>query len=119
MKVNDILSRLITLPSNFQSVGNMSIYDLLKETGYFDIHEKISVESIRNTLAKSPEYVEDWIIYSEDKRSAFGWYFKQQDNKRYVVGLLSGDRKVGNEYGNRLEACAIFIKNEIESIRAL
>lgn len=118
MKVNDTLNGLINLPRKFNSVGNKSIYDLLKETGYFEIHDKISVESIRNRLAQSPEYVKDWILYSEDKRSSSGWYFKQEDSQRYVVGFLNGKgNNSHNEYADRFEACANFIKHEIDNIR--
>ena len=118
MQISNTLNGLVSLPRKFNSVGNMSIYNLLKETGYFEIHDKISVESIRNTLAKSPESVEDWILYSEDKRSSSGWYFKQEDNQRYIVGFLGGKGNSSHdEYSNRLEACAIFIKHEIDNIR--
>jgi hypothetical protein len=118
MKLNDTLDGLINLPREFNSVGNKSIYDLLKETGYFEIHDKISVESIRNKLAQSPKCIEDWIRYSEDKRSRSGWYFKQEDKQRYVVGFLNGKgNNAHNEYSDRLEACAIFIKQEIDKIR--
>ena len=118
MKVNDALNGLINLPRKFNSVINKSIYDLLKETGYFEIHDKISVESIRNRLAQSPEYVEDWILYSKDKRNSSGWYFKQEDSQRYVVGFLNGKGNNSHkEYADRLEACAIFIKHEIDNIR--
>ena len=118
MKVNDALNGLINLPRKFNSVINKSIYDLLKETGYFEIHDKISVESIHNRLAQSPEYVEDWILYSEDKRSSSVWHFKQEDSQRYVVGFLDGKgNNSHSKYHDRLEACAIFIKHEIDNIR--
>jgi len=98
MDINDTINRLIDLPRRFNNGSNMSIHDLLKETRYFKIHNKISVESIRNRLAQSLEYVEDWILYSEDKRSGFGWYFKKEDRHRYVVGFLN---KEGNKSKNQ------------------
>lgn len=118
MKINDTIDGLINIPRRFNSVGNMSIYNLLKETGYFEIHDQISVKNILNVLAQYSECVEDWIVYSEDKRIGSGWYFKQEDNQKYVVGCLSEEGNITHkEYSNRLEACAIFIKHEIDDIR--
>lgn len=116
MKISETINGLITLPRKFHNLGNMSIYDLLKETGYFEIHYQISVESIRDALALSPEYIEDWIVYSEDNRSD-GWYFKQQSDQRYVVGFIDGEGNYTHtEYNDRLEACAIYIKQEVNHI---
>lgn len=117
MQISDTLNRLVHLPREFNSIDNTSMYDLLFETGYFEIRDKITVEIIRDRLAQSPEYVKDWLHYSEDKRSRSGWYFKQQDNKVYCVGYLSDNGNAShNECHDRLKACAIFIKNEMESI---
>ena len=37
----------------------MSIFDLLKETGYFELHNEVSVSDIRNALARDPTCVRD------------------------------------------------------------
>jgi hypothetical protein len=117
MEVNDTIKGLIYLPSKFNNAGNISIYDLLKETGYLEKYEKVSVEEIRNGLARCAECVEDWIVYSEDKRSSSGWYFKKKDNKRFVVGCIDlNGNSTHNEYENGVDACAIFIKHEIDEI---
>lgn len=120
MKIDDTINELINLPRQFNSVDNKSIRILLKETGYFEIHNQISVEKIRDVLIHHPDRVDDWIAYSEDKRSSFGWYFKYEANKnKYIVDSFSGKEEDSphGEYSNRLDACAYFIKNEIDDIR--
>ena len=119
MKINDTIDGLINIPRRFNSVGNMSIYNLLKETGYFEIHDQISVKNILNVLAQYSECVEDWIVYSENQRCSPCWYIKPQDDQKYVVGFYEEGNHTETEYSDRLEACAIYIKHEIESTRAL
>jgi hypothetical protein len=119
MKVSDIIAGLIHLPRRFNSLGNVSIHDLLKETGYFEMHDQVSEESIHEALAQQPECVDEWISYSEDKRSSTGWYLKQEDGDTYVVGYFAGKNGEHTQfrYAKRIAACAAFIKRESENIR--
>lgn len=121
MKISNTTTKLIWLPRRFNSLGNVSIYDLLKETGYFEIYDKISEDSIREVLMQHPECVDEWISYSEDKRSISGWYLKQEDKDVYVVGYFSGeeDKDIQNKYADRIDACSFFIKHEAEDIRGV
>jgi hypothetical protein len=118
MGIQDMINKLIELPRNFNCTDNKSIYDLLKETGYFENHDQITLENIMVTLSHNPQYVNDWLVYSEDKRSFSGWYIKLEDNQKYVVGCLNeSGNDVNTEYSNSLDACAVFIKHELDSIR--
>lgn len=119
MEVSDVIAGLIHLPRRFNSLGNVSIYDLLKETGYFEMHDQVSEESIHEPLAQQPECVDEWINYSEDKRSSTGWYLKQEGGGTYVVGYFAGKNGEHSKfrYANRIAACAAFIKCESEHIR--
>ena len=113
----DLIVGIIGLPKRHQR-ANSSIYALLKYSGYFEMHDHITVESIREVLVERPDCAQDWIQYSEDKRSDSGWFILQ-NGADYQVGFYS--RKAGitqtKNYSDRLEACATFIKNEIEDIR--
>jgi ribosomal protein L36 len=97
---------------------NKSIFELLEETGYFQVHSKISEEVIEKQLKKYPEYVNEWISYSEDKRGDSGYYIKRE-GKIYIIGYLDKQGKIQilKKTNNRVNACAIFIKKEIEDIR--
>ena len=119
MKVSVTINGLIHLAHKFDSVGDVSIYNLLKETGYFENHDKIFIKNIRAALKNHPECVDDWMLYSDNKRSRSGWYFKQKGTKGYIVGYLS-ENKGGNackEFSNRVDACALFIKHEVDDIK--
>ena len=117
MKKHNILRDIVFLPKRF-SEGNTSMYSLLKESGYFELHNQISEVDILEVLNENLECIDQWLNLSEDKRSSSGWYFKQNDNGKFVVGYYPSD---GNfqlyEYNDELEACAVFIKQEIDDIR--
>ena len=116
---NQILS-IIHLARDFSKPdNNQSIYHLLESTGYFSNFDQINVAAIQSELKAHPDMIEEWLQWSENKRSNSGWYFKNE-NGTSIVGYYSGS-KDGNsilKYSDLSEACATFIKNEIEDIRA-
>jgi hypothetical protein len=108
---------IIFLPKKFYE-GNASIYSLLKESGYFEQHNQISEADIFGELTQHLECIDQWLSLSKDKRSNSGWYFKEDDSGKYVVDYFppkEGLKRI--EYLDKVEACAAFIKREIEDIR--
>lgn len=120
MKQNDMLAQIVTLPQTFHSLGNVSIFALLKATGYFRLYDQISEEDIRAALLRCPECVKEWMQYAEDKRTSSGWYVTLNDEGCYETGYFTNARLRANrvQYDNAIDACAAFIKHEIEDIRA-
>jgi hypothetical protein len=112
-----MLIELVRLPRRF-NVSSMSMYELLRQTGYFQLCDEVSEADIRETLVQHPECVDEWISYSQDKRTSSGWYIKQEDSTIYKVGcfLPKGGKSIETSYVNRTDACAAFIKHELEDI---
>ena len=100
-----------------------SPFALLKETGYFELHNDVSVSDIRNALDRDPACVQEWMQYIDDQRCSTSWYFALNDENLYEVGFYdtNTDPARSNQvvYDNVLDACAAFIKHQIESIRTL
>ena len=93
------------------------MYSLLKESGYFEMYEQVNEADIVEGLNNHPECIDDWIMLSEDKRCS-GWYITQNLSENYSVGYLPETEKFKlTTYANAKEACAAFIKREIEHIR--
>lgn len=108
--------QLINIPRNFFQKLTASMYDLLKETGYFKNETQISEQDIYTALVSHPELTDDWMQYSEDKR-CLGWYFKRDNKNKYLVGCLSKNGvTIETEYDDKLMACAVFIKRELDQI---
>lgn len=120
MNKADIATEIVTLPRRFHSLGNVSIFSLLEETGYSGLHDQILESDIRAALLRCPECVQEWIQYAEDKRTPSGWYFAQNDEGCYETGYIADAHTRRNrvQYENAMDGCAAFIKHEIESIRS-
>jgi len=117
MIVNNLVSVILDLPERFYSLGNRSIYDLLKESGYFEHHADVTTSEILKELINHPRYLDHWITWSENKRVPTGWYIEKVTD-RYFVGYLSNMLRTNEaEYSDESYAVANFIKLEIESIR--
>src|SRR5439155_14501585 len=72
--IEAIAAEIVTLPQRFHSLRDVSIFLLLEATGYFGLHDQISAGDIRAALLRCPESNEEWMQYSEDKRTSSGWY---------------------------------------------
>lgn len=120
MDLTNVIKKIIFLPIEFGKPNNhQSIHSLLKETGYFDVHDKVTESTILQELINHLNCVERWLAWSENKRSANGWYFLKKDEDRYVVGNIDSHGKKSEyfEFDDVVKTCSIFIKREIETIR--
>ena len=117
--IKKIVLALIHMPRNFRELGNKSIYSLLKESGYFEAHDQIPESAIRDTLIDFPESIREWARFSEDKRVSSGWFWRRSTNGRYEIGYqsISKDPTQLIERFNEVDACAAFIKREVDEIR--
>ncbi|WMJ08682.1 hypothetical protein [Nitrosomonas sp. sh817] len=111
----DILYKLITLPREFSLQQTVSMHDLLQRTGYANISKLISEQDLYEEILSYPDVVTDWLDYSEDKRCV-GWYFCSSDSNEYLVGYLDDDERIETKYTDKLKACAVFIKQELNEI---
>jgi hypothetical protein len=120
--MNDIATEIVTIPRKFHT-RDMSIFDLLKETGYLELHKEVSVSDIRNALALDPACVQEWMQYIDDQRCSSSWYFALNDEGLYEVGFYDSNTDPARSdqvvYENAMDACAAFIKHQIESIRTI
>jgi hypothetical protein len=114
MDMTNILLDIISLVHNFNIIGNVSMYSLLRQSGYFEVGSQVSKEMISDVLVQHPELLDEWIEYSEDKRSDHGWYIRRESDSTFKVGYRpNGDSEL---FSNGIDACAAFIKFECESI---
>ena len=113
-----MIQHIVRIPRTMVEKQDVSFYALLKESGYFEMHDQTTVGAIREALLQRPEFVNDWIQYSEDQRCHPSWFI-QQTGAEYEVGFVSleaNDVPV-TKYSDRFEACATFIKHLIEMMR--
>lgn len=118
MNIENTITDLIHLPRNFDSQGDASIYSLLREVGYFDLHDQVTESAIQKRLREYPDLVREWMDFSEGKRVSAGWFFQEGPNG-YQVGYSpeSNNSHLPVDYSDAVAACAAFIKREAEDIR--
>lgn len=118
MNTSNLINKIIELPKIFYEKGNVPMYSLLKETGYFEAYNKINEKDVLEYLSNNLEHSRYWLRWSENKRVSSGWYFKEEDDGKYTVGyFFDGTDNKCKTYDDINAACAAFIKQEIEEIR--
>lgn len=118
MTISETIANIIYLPRNFDSIGNVSVYSLLQNSGYFEMYDLVTEDAIREMLLTQPERMDEWMLFSEGKRVSSGWFIKK-GAKGYQIGYFPANNICDQpiNYLDKAAACAAFIKREIEDIR--
>jgi hypothetical protein len=111
----DMIKQIIEIPKEFKRKKDISIFQLLVNTGYIKNKNDINIEDIKKELKEKPELIQFWLNYSEDKRTSGGWYLLKKNDSTFIVGNIDGRSK--SIFTDCFDACATFIKKEIEAIR--
>ena len=108
-----IIKEIIKIPITMKK-SNKSIYDLLLDLGCKENSDSLTKLSLANELKSKPNYLNESILYSENKRTNEGWYILAKEGV-FEVAYLGDNTKIF-VFKSAYEACAFFIKNEIETI---
>jgi|SRR4051794_21021268 hypothetical protein len=122
-EINNIVSvvnNIIAIPDNYHKL-NKSWYHLVIDSGYLDCYNQITEQVILDALEKQPERVNEWVQWSEDQRVSEGWFLRL-DGNIWNIGAFStkeGYKETLTPYPDLKQACAAFIKLEVEYTREL
>jgi hypothetical protein len=109
MNQKDTIEQVILIPRVFKEFGSTTVFNLLQNTGYFELHGQISENDIYETILNFPECINDWMHFSEDKRSSAGWYFRIT-GMGYEVGYFgTTPNSKPMQFLDKVKACAAFI----------
>jgi hypothetical protein len=112
--VQEVISSVCRMSSDFHRRSDVSILRLAEESDYRAHQTAIAVEDLQQYLQAHQELVGEWYVYSDNKRTSSGWYF---DHAARRVGYYSGTRREREQtFDDVTQACAVFIKHEIDSI---
>ena len=111
---NMVLNKILSIPKLSES-ENKSVFDLLKESGYYQFPNEINEEEVKQIIHVRPEIIGMWIQWSEGKRTSSGWYI----SNRCVCYLSDGITIKEQIFPDIETACAFHVKTEIEHIREL
>ena len=63
----------------------ISLSDALRRSDYAGTRPGLGVTDLLEMLGQHPEFVTDWVAYSQDKRTSGGWYLLATEN---AIGML-------------------------------
>lgn len=114
--VQDVVGKVCSIPSDQNKRGDVSVVYLLEESGYDSVREAVTVPLIQRHLQAHPHLMDVWADYSADQRCSGGWFF---DHRHSTTGYYTSRAGQSHEqvFSNRSQACAEFIKHELESWR--
>lgn len=106
------------LPRTFLSRGDISAFAILEQSGYLERHADVTPDLLAEILTSDASLVDDWLAYSENKRTSSGWYFLR-GIPDFAIGYVSdaGHKIDEDTYSDGAEACSNFIKKELEEMR--
>lgn len=107
------------MASDFRQLANRSMLDLLKDSGYLQVHDAVRESKLRAVFEASPDLIQTWLSLSEDQRTGEGHYLLSPNisGRGWVVGYLPGTKEERFSDGPR--ACARFVKLEVEALRRM
>lgn len=118
-QIKDSIEKIMHLSYDYRTRRNVSPLTLLKESGYVELHRQINEEEIAAMLNLHPHLVNEWLVWSENKRTGERvWTFSKFEDGGYLVGY-STQSKESEEINttDEFKACAAFIKREAEALR--
>jgi hypothetical protein len=119
----DTITRVCQMPVAFQERGNISMIDLIRESGYLRDYQNVTEAAIDAFLRRHPELTSHWIQYSQDQRCSPAWYLvgprDGHPDLRWTVGRHPSSPKKEWSFPDHIAACAFFIKQEAESLRSM
>ena len=111
MKYDDTIAKICRMPRDFRTRGDVSMVELLQESGYAEYRELITEDLIREYVDTHRENIAAWQRYSDDQRCGPSWFFR---NKTIGHVPISGKIELEKEYPSEAEACAAYIKRMME-----
>ena len=103
--------KIINLPIDLKTL-NESIYNLVKK--YYN--KEINQDSIRQCLVNNKHLLDEWIIYSENKRVPEGWTIEKNFFFYDVYYYKRGNKLYLKRFTDKCKAVSYFIYEEILSI---
>ncbi|MCW8810574.1 MAG: hypothetical protein OQJ93_03095 [Ignavibacteriaceae bacterium] len=114
--IESSIIKICSIAKDFNNSINTSPYQIVLERK--DAFNKSSLNKVKiiKYLKMNRDLIKDWLLYSENKRTSTGWYFKDYKNKWLIGFMNEGIIESEKIFDSKFEACAEYVLNEIESI---
>lgn len=72
MEKAELLRGICSIAREFRQVDDVSMYEMVKSSGYLDQYKDVQTQDIAEELDRDPTAIPDWLQYSADKRTSDG-----------------------------------------------
>jgi hypothetical protein len=113
----EAIEKIIWFASDFFK-KNATINQAITESQYTYLHNVINEPALEEALKATPQLIDAWLKWSEFKPVSDTWRFYQNEDGSFQVWHSSykKDDETLNTV-NKFEACATFIKREMEAFK--
>jgi hypothetical protein len=107
--------RVCYIARDFRRPGAPSLEALLEASCYRAVRGDLDVAQLEAVVESEPQLVEDWLRYSEDKRTSGGWAF-YPEGEAWVVSqpFPNQGAPVERRHSRVSAACADYILVELD-----
>ena len=107
-----LAEQISTIPERFDA-ENKSTALLLKEAGFPQRRNDLSVEEIEDVFRQSPELTDKWLDRGSEQRLAGGWGIEHEDGAYRIQSFADGQSEIERD---RFRACALFVVRYVQFI---
>ncbi|MEZ6084546.1 MAG: hypothetical protein R3E58_11560 [Phycisphaerae bacterium] len=106
-----LIQNLVCIPRLLKTKEDSTMVSLVKESGYKSKQSESLRDELREYIECHPEFIEDWLAFSEDQRSSPAWFFTYERNGQYQLGWFATDCGISKQelFDSGAPACAEFI----------
>ena len=106
----DYLSRILEIGKDCSIRGNgTSLRELLQQENYLSERQNLRISDLADRIRSYPKYIDEWISYSEDKRTTGGWYLLSTGE---IGQVLKENTKI--QFDSIEEAVAEYVVRELD-----
>jgi len=96
--------------TSIRSKEGLSLRDALTRVNYSAVRSRIEPDAILKMLRQNSALVDEWVLYSEDKRTSGGWYIQAEQCEIGRIGVPTSVRR----FAHLDEAVAEYVLKELD-----
>lgn len=119
MTLENCINEICRLPIRFRTNKIDTPLKIYNDTKYTKYHSNIVQEDIVDLIKANSELIEEWLLFSENKRCSPAWFFQKASKNFWEVGYMTESAKIIYKviFNNSVNACAHMIRMEMEEFR--
>jgi hypothetical protein len=109
------IERVCRIARDLRRPGAESLRALIEASSYRAVRPSLDIARLEGIVDSDPRLVDDWLRYSEDKRTSGGWAFYADDENGWVVKQPFPDEgAIVRRHSKAATACADNILTELD-----